>query len=398
MHARVFSILAASMLSMVAATAGELTGYISAEGDLFFHDPLYAHQEDQDFSAFAQAEYYQTWGSHSSVAFVPFGRIDAADPDRTHADIRELNYVYRQDNWYTRLGIGKVFWGATEFVHLIDIINQTDLIEDIDQEEKLGQPMAEFSISPSWGRVEFFLLPYFRERTFPSEKGRLRPETPIDTDAAFYQNTSGQRNMDIAVRYSRTISTADLGIYFFHGTNREPWLVPADVLDPNDTGPSRLIPFYEQMNQIGVDAQWVRGNWLWKFEGFYREGTVDDFFAATSGGEYTFFGVAGSNTDLGLLAEYAYDGRNNDAALFQNDLFVGLRLAPNDAAGTQVLAGFGQDLDGPENAVRIEASRRIGSQFKLSLEAWLFLNSEPGSVQYDLRDDDFARLTLSYFF
>jgi len=247
--------------------------------------------------------------------------------------------------------------------------------------------------------VEFFALPYFRERTFPGRKGRLRYSTLIDTDTVIYENSSRDTNLDIAMRYSRTIGGADLGVYFFHGTNRDPWLIPSELVDPNDTGESRLIPFYEQINQIGTDVQIATGNWLWKFEGFYRSGYLDSFFAATGGVEYTFFSVGGSNTDIGLLGEYAYDGRDNDATtIFQNDAFFGLRLTPNDAAGTQLLMGFAQDLDASENAVRIEASRRLTSHWKLILEAWLFLDSEPGSIQYSLRDDDFARLELAYYF
>lgn len=386
------------MVCAASAEAGELAGYVSAEARFFFHDPLYAGQREHNLSVAAQPEYYHQWENGSSFTFVPFARLDSADPERTHADIRELNYVYRQDNWYVRLGVGKVFWGATEFVHLVDIVNQTDLIENPDAEDKLGQPMIEFSISPRWGTIEFFALPYFRERTFPGQKGRLRPSTLIDTDRTIYESSAGRNNMDLATRYSRTIGSADVGAYFFRGTNREPWLVPSTLIDPDDTGPPALIPFYEQINQIGTDVQYVRGNWLWKFEGFYRSGYVDSFFAATGGFEYTFYGVGGSSADLGVLGEYAYDDRDENTALFQNDAFFGLRLAPNDAAGTHILMGFGQDLDASENAMRIEASRRLGSNWRLNFEAWLFFNSEPGSVQHDLRNDDFARLELAYYF
>ncbi len=398
MRMRTLLALGAWMLCLAPAAANELSGYISAEGRFFFDDPLYAGQEDNNVSIAAQPEYYHQWKNGSSLTFVPFGRLDSADPERTHADIRELNYLYREDNWYVRLGLGKVFWGATEFVHLVDVINQTDLIENIDGEDKLGQPMIQFSISPSWGTVEFFALPYFRERTFPGRKGRLRYSTFIDTERTVYENTSRNRNLDIAMRYSRTLGSADVGVYFFHGTNREPWLVPPELIDPNDTDTSRLIPFYEQINQIGTDVQYARGNWLWKFEGFYRSGYVDSFFAATGGAEYTFFNIGGSNTDIGVLGEYAFDDREYDMTLFQNDAFLGLRLAPNDAAGSQLLMGYAQDLDVSENALRIEAGRRLGSHWKMIFEAWLFLNSEPGTIQHTLRNDDFARLELAYYF
>jgi len=59
-----------------------------------------------------------------------------------------------------RLQVG--FWGVTEFQHLVDIINQTDLVENIDTEDKLGQPMINLALINDWGTVDLFIMPYFR--------------------------------------------------------------------------------------------------------------------------------------------------------------------------------------------------------------------------------------------
>ncbi len=404
MHMRILAAALAAGMSIGivaagAAGAGEISGWVSVEARAFFHDPLYEDQEHHNGSIAAQPEYYHAWENGSSFRFVPFGRLDSADSERTHADIRELNYLYRQDNWFVRLGVGKVFWGATEFVHLVDIINQTDLVEHIDTEDKLGQPMVEFSISPSWGTIDFFLLPYFRERTFPGREGRLRTSRVVDVDDPIYESTSEENNVDVALRYSRTFGGMDFGAYVFRGTNRDPLLATPDLIDPDDTDDSRLIPFYEQINQFGTDVQYASGNWLWKLEAYFRNGYLQDYFAAVGGFEYTFFGVGGGNTDLGVLSEYAYNERDDGGlTLFQNDLFLGMRLTPNDAAGSQLLVGFAQDTEQSENAMSIEASRRFGANWRLILEAWLFLDTAESSVLHDLRDDDFARLELAYYF
>ena len=63
-----------------------------------------------------------------------------------HGDIRELAYVHASDDWELRLGIRKEFWGVTEFQHLVDVINQTDGVEDFDGEDKLGQQMVNLII------------------------------------------------------------------------------------------------------------------------------------------------------------------------------------------------------------------------------------------------------------
>ncbi len=378
-----------------------ISGYVSGEVRLFLQDPLFPGQSDQDFSAAAQPEYYHQWKDGTAFTFTPFGRVDSADPERTHWDVRELNYLYPQGDWFFRVGVAKVFWGATEFVHLVDIINQTDWVEDIDGEDKLGQPMLEFSITKNWGTLDLFFMPYFRERTFPGRKGRLRPEFVIDTDDAIFRSPSEERNIDVAGRYSRTFGDIDFGIYVFQGTARDPLLVPSDYLDPNAPGEVRLIPFYEQATQVGTDLQWARGNWLWKLEALYHSGYLDPYFAATGGFEYTFVGFAGSRTDVGLLAEYAYDQRGDEpttTSIFDNDIFLGLRLTPNDPATTMLLAGIMQDVEEPETAVRVEASRRFGSHWRLNLEAWFFLRAPRESILYDLRNDDFVRMEMAYYF
>ena len=57
---------------------------------------------------------------------------------RTHGDIRELAYVHaRVMIGSFVVGIRKEFWGVTEFQHLVDVINQTDGVEDFDGEDKL---------------------------------------------------------------------------------------------------------------------------------------------------------------------------------------------------------------------------------------------------------------------
>ena len=63
----------------------------------------------------------------------------------------------------------------TESVHLVNVINQADVLEEIDGSAKLGQPMANLSWIQDWGVLDFYVMPYFREASFPGVKSRLRP-------------------------------------------------------------------------------------------------------------------------------------------------------------------------------------------------------------------------------
>ena len=386
------SIMAAWALPVQAL---ELSGDVSVEGRLFAKDELYDDQKRNNGSIAFEPEFYHEWSSSPdfSFTFVPFFRVDSADSERTHVDIRELNFLMVGTPWELRVGIGKVFWGVTEFVHLVDIINQTDLVENIDGEDKLGQPMVHFSYPGDWGVVDFFLLPYFRERTYPGKEGRLRPPVKVDTDNAEYESGAEESHIDLALRYSQTYDWGDLGIYYFRGTSREPILIPS-LKKPV------LLPFYDQIDQVGLDLQLVFGNWLWKLESLYRDGTDDNFWAATGGFEYTFVSISDTMMDLGLITEYSYDDREDDATTpFQNDLLFGLRLGVNDAASTELLAGISFDLDESGSVLQIEASRRLTDYLKISLEAWSFFDLEESQTYlYSIRDDDFVRLQLFYYF
>ena len=142
-----------------------------------------------------------------------------------------------------------------------------------------------------------------------------------------------------------------------------------------------MIPFYSVTNQLGVDLQYTREAWLWKLEAIGREGQGDTFGAAVGGFERTFYQVGGGAADVGLLAEYLYDGRDEKApaTAFDDDIFVGSRLALNDLQDTQVLAGAIVDSHDRSIAAFVEAERRLGSNYKLELESRWFLNTDDGN-------------------
>ncbi len=388
-------ILCMNFLFVLQAHSFELSGYGSVEGRLFFNDPLYQDQERDDFSFAIEPELYHEWESGSSFIFTPFARVDSADPERSHFDIREMNYLWLNDTWELRLGISKVFWGVTEFLHLVDIINQTDLVEYIDGEDKLGQPMVHLSIPRDWGVMDFFMLPYFRERTFPGENGRFRPQLIVNTDRAIYESSDKENHFDFALRYNHTIGDWDFGVYHFTGTGREPTLLPG--LDPD--GRPVLTPLYELINQTGIDIQTVQGSWLLKLESIYRTGQGDSFYAAVGGGEYSIVNVASSSIDLGVIGEWAYDDRGKDSTTgFDNDIMIGARLGFNDAASTEVLAGFIADLENSDRFFSLESSRRLSDNLKIVVDAYFVIDSSEDSFIHSIREDDNIKAELFWYF
>lgn len=387
-------------LSASAADDGQSdwSGYVAMETRWFPQNALYPEQFDGLQTSLAvEPEYYRRWDDgRQSFVFKPFVRLDQRDSERSHADIRELAWLRAADDWELRVGIRKVFWGVTESVHLVDIINQTDFVENLDTEDKLGQPMINLALIRDWGNLDFFVLPGFRERTFPGSEGRLRTQPVVDTDLARYESSAEDRHVDVAVRWFKSLGDWDVGLAHFHGTSREPMLEPAF----NNQGQLVLAPRYNQIDQTSLDVQATLNDWLWKLEWFTRDGMGDRYTAAAGGFEYTLVGIFDSAADLGLISEYLFDDRDELATTpFQNDITLGLRLSLNDMQSSELLFGMTIDRDDTQQRFyNLEASRRIGERTKLSLEARFNSGLEASNVFGSLRKDDYVQAELAWYF
>lgn len=375
--------------------AGETSGSVSLEARRFAHRPA-EPQHRNYFSLAAELDYTgPTADDRSGLLFTGFGRIDQHDAERSHVDIRELAWIEAASDYEWRLGIRRVFWGATEAAHLVDIINQTDLVENPDGEDKLGQPMINLAIKAEQSVWDFFVLPFFRERTFPGTEGRLRAPVAVDTEQAAYGSSRGRHHVDYALRWTQSNVGFDFGLSYFVGTAREPTLVPG----LNSAGAPVLIPRYELIRQAGMDLTAARGSWLWKAEAIYRTNQEGGYAAATGGLEYTWSGVFGTGADLGLLVEYLYDERGPQATTsFQDDVFVGVRWSLNDSQSAQLLFGVIDDRDSEARFYNLEASRRLGRSFKLSLQARVIDHPPPTDPLFVLDRDDYMELVLARYF
>ncbi len=382
-------------LGLLGRIPGRLRAELELEGRAFPESPADPRQQNYGTSVALRAKYDVDWANGDQLLEVePFFRYDPNDPSRTHFDFRMLSWTLIRDLWELRIGFRTVFWGVTESQHLVDIINQTDLAESPDGEEKLGQPMANLALILDWGTLEFFVMPFFRERTFPGVGGRLRFQPAVRPDLATYQSGAGRNRVDWAIRWYHTIGAWDIGVSHFSGTSREPLLAPQQ-----GGGETVLAPYYPLINQTGLDLQRTGEAWVWKLEAITRSGFGHRYLAFTGGFERTLVGILGSSADLGLLAEYLYDSRGSRATTpFQNDLFLGTRVAFNDVQGSELLTGAIVDLESGALLFSVEGSRRLTESWSLALEARAFLNSRGGLPLSAFRRDHYLELAFSRHF
>lgn len=386
----------------------DFSGDLSLQTRWFPESPAFAGQRAGSGGVVVEPTLYWDVTDTTSFTFTPLYRYDSADSRRTHADVREAFLLmygdWGENSWELRLGMDRVFWGVVELHNLVDVVNQFDLIEHPREEAKLGQPMAYLTISGGWGIAEWLVLPYHRKRTFPGPHGRFRGPLPL-VDDALYESGAEERHVDLAARYSNSIGRLDFGVSVFAGTNREPYFVP----DPRAGFPpgkdTPFIPYYEQIRQLGVDAQLTTGDWIYKLEAIRRTGArnlaglEEDYRAFILGLERNFYGIFGSLADLIAFAEWHDDSRGSLATTaWANDLFVGASVALNDVQSTEVIVGILGDLSRDYRALNVGLKRRLSDSWSMRLEVIAQLRLDPLDMTYAGRRDSFLGLDFTYSF
>ena len=369
----------------------EWSNELELEYRYFIDEPQFSEQGRNAAAIIYRPVWSMVSESGNSVYdFRGVARYDENDDERNLIDVTELSWLYAKNDWEFKAGISKVFWGVAETQHLVDVINQTDFADDINGESKLGQPLIRVSRLSNFGVFDAFILPYFRERTFAGEKGRLRTQPVVNTDLAVYESGNEQTHLDVALRWSHTIGVFDIGVSYFDGTGRDP------VLSVSEDR-RFLLPMYVQIEQVGLDVQATLDAWLLKLEAIDRKASSlfpsENFQAAVAGFEYTFFDIASSGVDVGLVGEYSYDSRG-DLSFADDSAFLGLRFALNDEQSTDLLVGCSADGE----LCSAEGSRRIGDSYKVSLRGNTFSGVEDSSQLASQKRDDFLQLSLAYFF
>ncbi|EQC52137.1 hypothetical protein [Bacteriovorax sp. DB6_IX] len=390
-----FILISALSLSSLLAFSAELTlsGEASLESRYFFNEGSFGNTDQSQSSIVFEPQVRYSWENDRKVInFTPYMRLDDPDEERNHADIRELSFTGAYGDLELKAGISKVFWGVTESIHLVDVINQIDYVDNIDGEDRLGQPMLNLNYQTRLGNFSAFVLPYFREQTFPGKKGRYRGAYVVDTDTVEYTHKDGQNHIDYALRWSHYYGDLEWGVSYFRGTNRNPFF---KVLP---TG--KLAPIYTQMQQYSIDAQYIVGDWLLKTEVLTRDSEREKRYLSTvTGFEYTFSNIKQTGLDIGVLTEWVYDERELQSQLgFYHHTFFGTRIALNDAKSTEFLAGgFINNQTADLASFRVEGSRRINENWKWELEANLVSSPKKNSQLASFKNDDYLQFKISFF-
>ncbi|ANG61605.1 hypothetical protein A8C75_03355 [Marinobacterium aestuarii] len=316
-----------------------------------------------------------------------FGSWDAEDESRRYADIRQASAQWRHDRLSFSAGVGTFFWGVSESINVVNVLNQADLRQAVDGKDKLGQTFASMSLRFDTGELSLYYLPTFREREFSQ-----RPSfgLPVSDHAQFESSDHGG---ELALRSQLYLGDLEVGLGYFKGTRRAPLLI--------SSGSAReLTPWYIETENLLLDALYLVDDTILKLEAKTGRERGQGFFSANIGLEVPVYSLPDGLQDLSLIAEYLIDDRDEQAeSLGQNDLFIGLKSTFGDIGNSQFRGLVSYDFDSHANYLDLSLNHRLNDYVRIETRALLFLNATPeDSWLYPVRDEDFIEIKLHYSF
>lgn len=407
-----------------------LSAAVTAWSRGFFKDAEFQGQRENRVFPFLEGwvRFDANWNDgRDRVSVQPYARVDFLG-SFSRFDFNHAYYLHTAENWDVLVGVQTVSWGVVESQHLVDVVNQVDLGGDIDQEDRLGQPMVNLNlVSADYGTLSLYGLFGFRERDHPNVKDRVRQAIAVSDDLATFDGEDWERHLGFAARYRNSFSLGDGGldvaVSYFYGHSREPRLVPVlpaappggippGGIPPGGIPPGAVLPggvpagvtpqvrpHYDRIHQGAVELLYALQDLQLKFEGIWRHANDEDFFAFVGGFEYTLPNLFGF-VDIGILAEYLHDHRsdNQPPTIFEDDVFAGVRIVFDDVGSTRLLAGVVIDVSDGGQLAALEFERRLRDDLLLSADA-RFAADIPATQPFAfLNNEAFVQAKLTKFF
>jgi hypothetical protein len=391
-------------------------GQIALEGRVFLPDDD-ATTDDYGLGLFSRLEWshaHDPWQERLRI----MGRLDAVDEGRDRVVLEEAWVQYWRGRLRLRLGADIVNWTATEAFHPADVINARNLDSDLENYEKVGEPMLLVALSVLEDTtLELYLMPGYMAAILPSERSRLRlVPAGADVGGRLLVDRNGRFTGDVigpqAALRARTVwGSADLSLHVLEHMDRSQPLV---VTDP---GTERLHAVFLTVRQVGLTYSQVFGSLIAKLEASYRDfvrvedtqrfGALPDRDHTTValGFEYGLVHDAGSESTLLAEAQSVFglsESERYQVNPFQRDLLLGYRFAWNDEQSRSLLVSGIFDLErGGEYLLNVTYEQRIGETWGVELGARLISAESNGDSPFGLsplRDADLLRAVLSRYF
>ncbi|MDM5271389.1 hypothetical protein PGH07_04300 [Sulfurovum sp. zt1-1] len=285
-----------------------------------------------------------------------------------------LNELYlRKEYQAYSLSLGKMikFWGEMEGYNFVDIFNQKNYLYDpFDKGKKLGAWAFSASKYINNNAIEFNVKFHEEDQKFPNESFPYYPFPIVYSSKLRLSDSEYQPTFYLTYNFSTdAYIESETKLIVSLGYDNKRYFIPINQ--------TLLSQFAYRVNKYLFLSNIVYDDMIIKMEAAYTDvnddQSVSDYYQFAFGGEKTFYDVFGA--DLSVYCEYYRYGytenklENVDVSeIYNNDLFLALKLNFNDTGDTEIKSGIFLDLDNQETVFKIETKSRIKDSFVISGE------------------------------
>jgi hypothetical protein len=333
-----------------------------------------------------------------------FGRVGSLDINRSILFAEDAYIAFRSKWVRIRIGTQVLNWSATEAFHPADIINSRNFDSNLENAEKLGEPMVSANFRLWKGaRLEAFYMPLRLSPRLPGTNSRLSyapsqlsiPElgsVNLQLGDILFVDRDGTISRQLlshqwGARLAQTVGGADIALQVVqHNDRNQPAFVgPAFQAGGGFPTTITVQPVYNFVTHAGLTYTHVLGDFVLKIESAYRHFHQVNGYSRAS---IAAFGPLRANDHVQVAAglEYGWVYPNNHEATiilegqafiwpdgrargpsgqafqgpFENDVLFGYRHSFNDEDSKELMFTFISDVTRwPEILVSAAYSQRL---------------------------------------
>jgi len=380
--------------------AFDIQGYIGAEYRIFDNEK--SAKEDYSRALEAKLELKHHTSEYSFASTAEFLK-DYDEDSRTYARLNEFYLTKHFENSDFSAGRRIYFMGALEVLNPVDIISRQNFGRDpLDDRYRIGTYIAMYDYYGD--DIQVSLAAFKTERAdefggatsayniFEIELNKKLRSQRGKNYPSFMLKAQGTLDEDYALDYAFGIVRGhDSQRTFTQNLEQEQWL-STTVFTYN------TLAYENTLYKLEARASNIDEN---------KEAKMDDYIYLGVGIEHTLAAFY-ENIDVGFLAEYynwirldkKYLSADSMMVLMQNDFFLGLRIAMNNASSTELVGGVIADLDsGSEQSYYAQIKSRIYDTFLVDLDLrYLSPSSNRITMMSLIGEHSRATVNVRYYF
>lgn len=306
--------------------------------------------------------------------------------DKRYVLLNELYVTKEFDEYIFTIGKKIKYLGELEGYNVADIYNQKNYLKD------------PFDKNAKYGSIGLDITKYFDENS-------------IDFSIKFYEEgvKYSQNNKKLYLSNKKYTPTFYLGMNFlsdeYIDSETKIILVHGYDIKRNILATSLTSPLYQyayRVNKILLLSHIIYEDIIYKTEISYTDvieyDAISDYTQLSFGFEKSFYEVLGSDITLyGEYYSYIYANdtkvKNIDISeLYDNDIFVALKVNFNDTKSSELKFGILKDIKKDEQIIKLEINSRMRDSFIINGEYINIISDDTNSVLNKF--GDYSRFTV----